>query len=135
MSIKSSKSLVENARRIVNALSYYDALKQHSKNNVIFVDVRDVRELEKTGKISRAKHVPRGMLEFWIDPESPYFKSYFNEKSTYVFYCASGWRSALAAKTALEMGLTKVFHLNNGINEWISLGGPLEKVLRKINKD
>ena len=92
----------------------------------LFVDVRDVRELAATGRIPGARHCPRGMLEFWIDPDSPYHKPMFAQDVRFVFYCASGWRSALAAATALDMGLTRVTHLRGGITAWIEAGGPTE---------
>lgn len=126
MSIKSSKSLVKEALNYIKVIGTKEALILHKKKKVTFIDLRDIRELNKTGKILDAKHVPRGMLEFWIDPKSPYHKDFFNLNDIYVFYCASGWRSALATKTALEMGLTRVYHLDKGITEWISLNGPIE---------
>lgn len=94
--------------------------------DVRFIDVRDVRELSKTGRIPGAKHCPRGMLEFWIDQASPYHKPLFAEDATFVFYCASGWRSALAAQTAKQMGLPRVTHLKGGITAWIDAGKPTE---------
>ena len=134
MSIISSKSLVKEALKHVKIINFKKALMLHKNEKVIFIDLRDIRELEKTGKISNAKHVPRGMLEFWIDPKSPYYKEFFKLNYTYIFYCASGWRSALAAKTAIEMGLSKVYHLDKGIAEWIKLNGPIERSIRKTNK-
>ena len=131
MLIKSSYSLVEEAKQKIKSVNFYEALKLHSEKKTLFIDLRDIRELEKTGKIEKAKHAPRGMLEFWIDPKSPYYKDYFNMNNSFIFYCASGWRSALTTKMALEMGLLKVFNLENGINEWIKLNGPIEKVYRK----
>ena len=95
------------------------------------VDIRDVRELEREGKMPGAFHCPRGMLEFWIDPESPYHKSVFAEDKLFLFYCASGWRSALATKTALEMGLENVCHLEGGFTAWRDQGLPVEPVVAK----
>jgi rhodanese-related sulfurtransferase len=95
--------------------------------SVRFIDVRDVRELAQTGRIPGAKHCPRGMLEFWIDPESPYHKPLFGEDVRFVFYCASGWRSAVAAQTAQEMGLRDVTHLKGGITAWLDEGLPVDK--------
>ena len=135
MPIKSSISLVKRAKEKIKTLNFEEAFKLHNYSKTLFIDVRDIRELEKTGKILNAKHAPRGMLEFWIDPESPYHKTYFNLSNNYIFYCASGWRSALASQTAIEMGLPNVYSLNKGITEWISFGGPIEKVLRKNNFD
>ena len=131
MLIKSSYSLVEEAKQNIKSVNFYEALKLHSEKKTLFIDLRDIRELEKTGKIEKAKHAPRGMIEFWIDPKSPYYKDYFDMSNSFIFYCASGWRSALTTKMALEMGLLNVLNLENGINEWIKLNGPIEKVFRK----
>ena len=131
MTIKSSFSLVKEAKQKIKSISFKNALKLHSNNESIFIDLRDIREIEKTGKIKNAKHVPRGMLEFWIDPKSPYYRDYFNAKNKFIFYCASGWRSSLSTKTALEMGLTNVLNLENGIDDWIKHDGPLEQFTKK----
>ena len=131
MTIKSSFSLVNEAKRKIISVNFKNALKLHNEGETIFIDLRDIRELEKNGKIKNAKHVPRGMLEFWIDPESPYYKDYFNAKNKFIFYCASGWRSSLSTKTALEMGLTNVFNLEKGIDDWIKHNGPVEKFTKK----
>ena len=96
--------------------------------NYIFIDLRDYREIIKDGKIPGAYSCPRGMLEFWIDPNSPYHKKIFNQKKTYIFYCASAWRSALSCKTAMEMGLKSVYSLKGGYSEWKKLKGPFEMV-------
>ena len=109
MTIKSCFSLVEEAKQKIKSINFKNAMKLHNEGETIFIDLRDIRELEKYGKIKNAKHVPRGMLEFWIDAKSPYYKDYFNSKNKFIFYCASGWRSALSSKTALEMGLINVF--------------------------
>jgi len=95
------------------------------------VDLRDPRELERDGKIPGAFHCPRGMLEFWIDPESPYHKPIFAEAKRFVFYCASGWRSALACHTAQEMGLSPVAHLKGGFTAWREAAGPVETVSKR----
>jgi len=87
--------------------------------------LRDVRELERDGMIPGAFHCPRGMLEFWIDPQSPYAKPPFQTGNRFVFYCASGWRSALSARVAQEMGLEKVCHISDGITGWKAAGGPV----------
>ena len=94
----------------------------------MFVDLRDIRELKKSGKIPKSFSCPRGMLEFWIDTESPYHKEIFNQEKTFVFYCASGWRSALSTKTASEMGLENVCHIEGGFNSWIKNGGEVENL-------
>ena len=88
--------------------------------------MRDPRELEREGKIPGAFHCPRGMLEFWIDPESPYFKEQFGEDRKFVFFCAGGWRSALATKTSQDMGLKPVAHIEGGFGAWKKAGGPVE---------
>ena len=132
MTIKSSFSLVNEAKRKIISVSFENAFKLYNDGKTIFIDLRDVRELEKNGKIRNAKHVPRGMLEFWIDPKSPYYRDYFNPKNKFIFYCASGWRSSLSTKTALEMGLTNVLNLENGIDDWIKHNGPVETFTKKI---
>ncbi|WP_375569335.1 rhodanese-like domain-containing protein [Ahrensia marina] len=122
----SSASLVAQAEAYVGHVDVASAADMLKVTDVRFIDVRDVRELGRTGRIPGAKHCPRGMLEFWIDQESPYHKPLFAEDATFVFYCASGWRSALAAQTAKQMGLQKVTHLKGGITAWIETGKPTE---------
>ncbi len=123
---KSVMALVAEADAQVEKLEIDEALALHGRDDVVFVDLRDIRELAKTGRIAGARHVPRGMLEFWIDPESPYHKPFFGEDNIFVFYCAGAWRSALAAKTADDMGLAAVAHLGGGIQAWIDAGGPID---------
>ena len=118
--------LVAQADEAVGHLTAEEAMALVSDGNHIFIDVRDIRELTQTGRIPGARHCPRGMLEFWIDPESPYHKPLFTADARYVFYCASGWRSALAAQTASQMGLERVTHIRGGITAWIEAGGPTE---------
>ena len=124
----SSKALIEAAEREVETLSAEDAVKLHGRDDVVLVDIRDPRELTREGKVPGAFHCTRGMLEFWIDPESPYHKAQFAQDKRFVFYCASGWRSALAAQTAQRMGLKPVAHIGGGFNAWKSAGGPVEQV-------
>jgi rhodanese-related sulfurtransferase len=95
---------------------------------VLIVDVRDVRELEREGRIPGSFHCPRGMLEFWIDPASPYFRTEFGEEKRVVFHCALDWRSALATQTAQKMGLENVMHLRGGFKGWKEAGGKVETV-------
>ena len=123
---KSVMAMVAEADAQVRKVEIDEALALHGRDDVVFIDLRDVRELAKTGRIAGARHVPRGMLEFWIDPESPYHKPFFGEDGTFVFYCAGAWRSALAAKTADDMGLAPVAHLGGGIQAWIDAGGPID---------
>ena len=133
MTIKSCFSLVEEAKQKIKSVNFKNALKLHGEGKTIFIDLRDIRELEKNGKIKNAKHVPRGMLEFWIDPKSPYYRDYFDTKNKFIFYCASGWRSSLSTKTAFEMGLNNVLNLENGIDDWIKQNGPVETLTQKKN--
>ena len=91
------------------------------------MDIRDIRELHREGLIPGSYHAPRGMLEFWIDPESPYHKDIFTSGKRLVFYCASGWRSALATKTVQDMGLKNVCHIDGGLAAWRHEGGQVEK--------
>ena len=133
MTIKSCFSLIEEAKQKIKSINFKNALKLYNEGETIFIDLRDIRELEKSGKIKNAKHVPRGMLEFWIDPKSPYHRDYFNSENKFIFYCASGWRSSLSSKTALEMGLINVLNLENGIDDWIKQNGPIEKISVKKN--
>ena len=93
--------------------------------------MRDYREIIKDGKIPGAYSCPRGMLEFWIDPDSPYHKEFFNQDKTYIFYCASAWRSALAVKEAMRMGLSPVVHIEGGYSEWVKKGGDIETINNK----
>ncbi|MEQ8334206.1 rhodanese-like domain-containing protein [Nisaea sp.] len=124
--IKTVDSMVAEANEQVRIVSVEDAKAMIGSDDVTFIDVRDVREIAKSGRIPGARHVPRGMLEFWIDPASPYYKDFFGEEKTFVFYCAASWRSALSAKTAQDMGLTPVAHLEGGLGEWLKADGPVE---------
>ena len=123
----SVKKLVENAKKKINNLEVSDAMKMHSEKTNLFIDVRDIREIQKSGRIFGAKHVPRCMLEFWIDPESPYHKKFFNGNYHFIFYCASDWRSALATLSANEIGLLNTSHLVGGFNKWLEENGSIEK--------
>ena len=98
---------------------------------MLFVDLRDVRELEREGVIPGAFHCPRGMLEFWLDPDSPYYKDVFAPGKEFVFYCNAGWRSALAADTAQQMGLEHVAEMDGGFTAWKKAGLPVEERPRK----
>ncbi len=120
------KALLEEANAKVETVPAEAAVRLHGREDVVFVDLRDPRELEREGRVPGAFHCPRGMLEFWIDPESPYHKPVFAEDKRFVFFCAGGWRSALAAATAQEMGLTPVAHVEGGFGAWKKAGGPVE---------
>ena len=121
------KALLEAAEREIETLSVEEARKLHGSADVTFVDLRDPREREREGKMPGAFHCTRGMLEFWIDPASPYHKPAFAEDKKFVFFCAGGWRSALAAQTAARMGLRPVSHIAGGFSEWKKSGAPVEE--------
>lgn len=123
---KGYKQLLDEANAVVGSVTPAEAQALLGREDVLFVDLRDPRELARDGKIPGAFHCPRGMLEFWIDPESPYHKPQFASGKQIVFYCASGWRSALAGRTAVEMGLDGVRHLQGGITAWKAEGGAVE---------
>ncbi len=120
------KTLVEAACREIEEITAPAAHALAGQPDVVLVDLRDPRELEREGRIPSAFHCPRGMLEFWIDPESPYHKPVFAEDKKFVFFCGGGWRSALASKTAQEMGLKPVAHIVGGFKAWKDSGGPVE---------
>ena len=122
----STEEMVNAAEASVTTLSIGEALALHGQDDTIFIDLRDIRELAKTGRVAGARHVPRGMLEFWIDPATSYHKSFFAEDKTFVFYCAGGLRSALAAQVAQKMGLSPVAHIAGGMAAWLNANGPLE---------
>ena len=122
------KKLIENANLVTNIISISKAKNILYDKKYIFIDLRDIREIKRDGKIPTSYSCPRGMLEFWIDPQSPYHKKIFNMKCTYIFYCATAWRSALASKTAMEMGLKPVLNLEGGFKLWKESGGKIEKI-------
>ena len=125
---KSVKKMVADASEDITTLSIADARDLINSPNHVMVDLRDIRELQRTGKIPGAFSCPRGMLEFCIDPESPYHKEIFNQDKTYVFYCASAWRSALSTKLAQDMGLAPVAHIEGGFTAWAKADCPIENV-------
>jgi rhodanese-related sulfurtransferase len=123
---KGYKALLAEAEAEVTTIPTDQALALHGDAGVVFVDLRDPREIQREGRIPGSFSCPRGMLEFWIDPDSPYAKPIFAEDKRFVFYCASGWRSALAAKTAQDMGLENVAHVGGGYTAWKKAEGPTE---------
>jgi len=123
--IKTHRQLVDEANAVVETIPTSVAIGLHGDDGVVFVDLRDPRELEREGMIPGAFQAPRGMLEFWIDPTSPYFKEIFGSGKRFVFYCQSGWRSALATRTVQEMGLAPVAHIEGGFRAWKESGGPV----------
>ncbi len=128
---KGYKQLVEEAEALIETLPLGDAEALIEDDNVTFVDIRDIRELQREGKLPGATHAPRGMLEFWVDPDSPYHRELFAEDKKFVFYCASAWRSALATRTVQEMGMENVCHLEGGFSAWKEAGLPIEAVEKK----
>ncbi len=125
---KHVKQMVAEANEVVTRVSVDEVRAMLDSDDYVIVDIRDPRELKREGKIPGAFSCPRGMLEFWIDPESPYHKDIFNQDKTYVFYCASAWRSALSTRMAQEMGLSPVAHLDGGFSAWKAAGAPIEEV-------
>ena len=124
--VRSVKSMVEAAKREITELPAGEAVKLFGRDDVVLVDLRDPRERERDGTVPGTFNVTRGMLEFWIDPDSPYYKETFGADKTFVFFCAGGLRSALAAKTAQDMGLKPVAHVLGGFKGWKEAGGPVE---------
>ncbi len=123
---KGYKQMLAEANAEIETLSVAEAAALQGRDDVVLVDLRDPREMDREGKIAGAFACTRGMLEFWIDPESPYHKPIFAEDKRFVFFCAGGWRSALAAKTARDMGIEKVAHIDGGFTEWKKVGAPIE---------
>jgi rhodanese-related sulfurtransferase len=127
---KGYKALLAEAESEIETLDVEAVKALLGRDDVVLVDIRDPRELEREGRLPGAFHCTRGMLEFWIDPESPYAKPMFQEDKKFVFFCAGGWRSALAAKTAKDMGLQPVAHMRGGFGAWKQAGGPVEDGLK-----
>ena len=124
---KGFRALVDEAMAQVTTYSVAEVQAKLADPQVQIVDIRDVRELEREGTVPGALLAPRGMLEFWVDPASPYFKPIFaDESKEFVLYCGAGWRSALAAKTLQDMGMTNVAHIDGGFAEWVKQGAPTE---------
>jgi rhodanese-related sulfurtransferase len=131
MKIKTIKSLVDEAMQIVTTIEPKEAKTLLELDNYLLIDIRDIRELWKSGTVKGARHIPRGMLEFWLDPESPYFKSDLKVETVKILYCASNWRSALASKSLMEMGFTNVMHVKGGFQALIDAGFSIQKVEQK----
>ncbi|MCB5175680.1 rhodanese-like domain-containing protein [Microvirga lenta] len=121
------KTMLAEANAKIETIPAAEAIPLLGREDTVFVDLRDRRELDREGRIPGAVHCPRGMLEFWIDPESPYHKPVFAQDKTFVFFCAAGWRSALSTATAQEMGLKPVAHIEGGFTAWREAGGPVER--------
>lgn len=123
--MKTVKQLVDQALAEIETLDVERARELAASDHALLVDLRDIRELKREGRIEGAIHVPRGMLEFWIDPESPYHKPELATDKKLVFFCAAGWRSALATKTAKDMGFANVAHIEGGFGGWRDAGAPI----------
>jgi len=120
---KGYKALLANADAAVKALSVEEVHAGQNDPGMVILDIRDVRELKRKGMLAGARHAPRGMLEFWVAPDSPYFKDWLADPDkTYVLYCASAWRSALAAKDLQDMGMDNIAHMAGGIKAWREAG-------------
>ena len=128
---KGFRQLVDEAKSRIRTISLEEARARHGRPDVVFVDLRDVRELEREGVIPGAFHCPRGMLEFWIDPDSPYYKDVFAPGKEFVFFCNAAWRSALACDAAQQMGLEPVCEMDGGFTAWKAAGLPVEQRARK----
>lgn len=120
------KTLVATAKSETSAVTPQQAFDQLQAGTATLIDIRDIRELQREGEIDGAFHAPRGMLEFWADPQSPYHKEVFAKSDKLILFCASSWRSALAAKTLQDMGMTNIFDMDGGFNGWKSAGLPIE---------
>jgi rhodanese-related sulfurtransferase len=120
------EQLLEEARQEIEEIPAAEAVKLKDDAGVVFVDIRERRELEMEGRVPGSVHAPRGMLEFWVDPVSPYFRPIFGEDKKFILYCAAGWRSALATQTLQRMGLRPVAHIVGGFGAWKEAGGVVE---------
>lgn len=126
---KGVKHLVAQAMAQIRTLDAEDAIALAADEDVVLVDLRDIRERCRDGFIPGSFHAPRGMLEFWVDPDSPYYKKIFGTDRTFVFYCASGWRSALATAAVKDMGLDNVAHIGGGFSAWKKADGSVLKTV------
>lgn len=126
---KGFRQLVADAEGQVKSLSPAQVAQklEAQDESVLLIDLRDVRELKQEGKIPGALHIPRGMLEFWVDPDSPYYRSEFDNAREIILYCSKGWRSALAAQTLQNMGVEDVAHMQGGMEQWLADNGPVEQ--------
>ena len=128
MTIKSASTLVAEALKEIKTISPEEALEKLNNNTCNLIDIRDVRELERLGRIEKSSHIPRGMLEFWMDPDSPYFKEgKIDMNKETVLFCAGGLRSALATKSLKDMGFEKISHIDGGFSQMKSSGFKVEK--------
>lgn len=126
MAITPVKELVAEARKQISIIPVSEAKALFGREDVLFIDIRDVRELDRVGRIPGAFHAPRGMLEFWFDPQSPYHKAALASDQKKILFCASAWRSALSVKALQDMGVENLFDLEGGFSAWRDAGGPVE---------
>lgn len=126
MAITPVKTLVAEAKDQIETLSQEDAAALVESGTAVFVDIRDIRELKRDGHIANAIHAPRGMLEFWVDPQSPYHKPELATDKKLILFCASAWRSALAVKALSDMGVENIAEMEGGFSAWKSRGAPIE---------
>lgn len=136
MNIKSSKELVDKANESIKIMSPEQVKKAYDKGEITLIDVRDIRELWKEGTIKNAIHIPRGMLEFWLDPESPYYKKekFSDSSKSFILFCAGGMRSALAAKSLKEMGYENIAHVDGGFSEMKVAGFKVVDLIKNKKK-
>ena len=127
MAITPVKTLVAQAKEHIQTLLQEEAEAQVAAGTAQFIDIRDVRELKREGRIPGALHAPRGMLEFWLDPASPYYKAEFNTDKKLILFCAGAWRSALAVKTLQDMGFENIAEMEGGFGAWKKRGAPIEE--------
>ena len=128
---KGFKQLVDEAEAEIETIGIEAAKQLVDHEGTVFVDLRDIRELWNVGTIPGSVHAPRGMLEFWVDPESPYHRDVFSSGKKLVFFCAAGWRSALATKAVQDMGVSPVAHIGGGFTAWTEAGGPVVEKQKK----
>ena len=128
---KGIKELIAEAEAEIQTLTVDEAIKLVNDESTTIIDLRDIRELYKEGRITGSVHAPRGMLEFWADPDSPYHREVFSSGKKLVLHCAVGWRSALATKTLQDMGLENVCHIGGGYQAWQEAAGPTEEVEKR----
>ncbi len=127
----SAQQLVAEAMAEIETIPVAEAMPLLGDDGVLFIDIRDIRELDREGRIPGAMHMPRGMLEFWVDPESPYYRDVFASGKKFVFFCAGALRSALATQTMQRMGLKPVAHIEGGFAAWREAGGPVDPPKKK----
>ena len=125
------KQLLDAARKEIEAIAATEAIAKQGDANTVFVDLRDIREIQREGRIPGSLNVPRGMLEFWVDPDSPYHKEIFASGRPFIFHCSKGWRSALSTQTVQTMGLPTVAHIGGGYEAWVAQGLPTEALPAK----